>query len=68
MGEIYALLDSNNDNKIDSKRTIASGLNNSRGVTFKDGNLYFAEVDKIWIIKDVENQLDRNLNKLPKKY
>ena len=67
MGEIYALLDSDNDNKIDSKIVLASGLNNSRGVTFKDNNLYFAEVDKIWVIEDIESQLDTNSNKLPEK-
>ena len=58
MGEIYALLDVDNDKKIDSKITLAKGLNNSRGVTFKDGDLYFAEDDKIWVIENVEVQLD----------
>ena len=67
MGEIYALLDVDNDKKIDSKITLAKGLNNSRGVTFKDGDLYFAEVDKIWVIKNVEEQLDLNTYKLPRK-
>jgi glucose/arabinose dehydrogenase len=67
MGEIYALLDSNGDNKIDSKITLASGLYNSRGVTFRNGNLYFAEVDKIWVIENVEEQLDLNLNEFPEK-
>ena len=67
MGEIYALLDSDKDNKIDSKITLASNLNNSRGVTYKDGDLYFDEVDKIWVIKNVEEQLKLNLYKLPKK-
>ena len=67
MGEIYALLDSDNDNKIDSKVTLASGLNNSRGVTFKNGNLYFAEVNKIWVIENIEEQLESNPNGLPEK-
>lgn len=67
MGEIYALYDSDKDNKINTKITIASGLNNSRGVTFKDGNLYFAEVDKIWVIQDVERQLDLNPDRLLEK-
>ena len=67
MGEIYALLDVDNDKKIDSKITLAKGLNNSRGVTFKDGDLYFAEVDKIWVIKNVEEQIDLNTYKLPRK-
>ena len=64
MGEIYALVDNDKDNKIDSKITLASGLNNSRGVTFKDGDLYFAEVDKIWVIENIEEQLDLDPNKL----
>ncbi|MFL2726100.1 MAG: PQQ-dependent sugar dehydrogenase [Gammaproteobacteria bacterium] len=67
MGEIYALVDNDKDNKIDSKITLASGLNNSRGVTFKDGDLYFAEVDKIWVIENIEEQLDLDPNKLPDK-
>ena len=40
------------------KILLASDLNNSRGVALKEGDLYFAEVDKIWIIRDVERLLN----------
>jgi glucose/arabinose dehydrogenase len=66
-GEIYALLDKNNDFVIDANRTIATGLYNSRGVTFKDGDLYFAEVDKVWVIRDIENWLNLNNAGMPSK-
>ena len=66
-GEIYALLDKNNDYVIDANRTIATDLNNSRGVTFKDGDLYFAEVDKVWVIRDIENWLNSNNVGMPSK-
>ena len=46
-GQIYALSDSNSDYVIDSNRIIAKDRFDSRGVTYKDGDLYFAEVDKI---------------------
>ena len=66
-GEIYSLLDSNQDNIIDTRRTVASGLNNSRGVTFKGGDLYFAEVDKVWVIKNIEQWLNSNDQGMPEK-
>jgi glucose/arabinose dehydrogenase len=43
-----------------NKIVIASGLNNSRGVALKNGDLYFSEVDKIWVIKNIEELLDEN--------
>ena len=39
------------------KRVIASGLSNSTGVTYHDGDLYFSEVDKIWKIEDIDTKL-----------
>ena len=57
-GEIYALLDLNNDHVMDRNRIIAKDLFDSRGVTYKDGDLYFAEVDKIWVIRDIEDWLN----------
>ena len=49
-GSIFAI------NKIDPRdiKVLFSDLNNSRGVAFKDGDLYFAEVDKIWIVRNIE--------------
>ena len=39
------------------KSVIASGLSNSTGVTYHDGDLYFSEVDKIWKIEDIDTKL-----------
>ena len=66
-GQIYALSDSNSDFVIDNNRIIANDLFDSRGVTYKDGDLYFAEVDKIWVIRDVENWLNDNNEGMPEK-
>ena len=53
-GKIFALRKSMDYKKPASIKIIASGLNNSRGVALKNGDLYFSEVDKIWIIKNIE--------------
>jgi glucose/arabinose dehydrogenase len=55
-GQIFALKKSQPSVKI----VIASDLNNSRGVALKNGDLYFAEVDKIWLIRDIEDLLHSN--------
>lgn len=49
-GEIYAI------NKINSdiRYKLASDLNNSRGIAINNGHLYFAEVDNIWVIKNID--------------
>ena len=49
-GEIYAI------NKINSdiRYKLASDLNNSRGIAINNGDLYFAEVDNIWVIKNID--------------
>ena len=57
-GQIFALNKENPKQKI----LLASDLNNSRGVALKEGDLYFAEVDKIWIIRDVERLLNSELD------
>ena len=62
-GKIFAI-DKNKPNK---KLVIASGLNNSRGIALKDGDLYFAEVDKIWVIKNINEALGEINKEEPKK-
>ncbi|MCL1142344.1 PQQ-dependent sugar dehydrogenase [Shewanella gaetbuli] len=72
-GNVYALIDTNNDMKADKQLTIASGLNMPSGITFHQGSLYVAEVDKIWRYKDIEaklpeiGQAELVYNKLPNK-
>ena len=65
---IYALIDSNNDNYAEARVLVASGLSNPTGVAFKDGSLFFSEVSKIWMIKNIDNYVETSDYKtLPKK-
>jgi len=59
--KVYALIDEDNDYKIDKKITIAEGLNMPNGVAFHNGDLYVAEVSKIWKYPNIE----ANLNQIP---
>jgi glucose/arabinose dehydrogenase len=54
---IYALHDNNNDGTADMKILIAKDLQNPTGVTVHKNDLYFSEIDKIWIIKNIDNWL-----------
>lgn len=56
--KVYAVLDTNNDYKVDKVVVIASGLFGPNGVAFKDGNLYVAEVNRIIRFDDIENHLN----------
>ena len=55
-GDIYAISKAD----AEKKYVLASGLNNSRGVALKNGDLYFAEVDKIWVFRNVEKSIKNN--------
>lgn len=57
-GNVYALVDKDNDGKADKQYTIAKDLNMPNGVAFRDGSLYIAEVDKVWRIDNIEDHLD----------
>ncbi|MGB0930091.1 MAG: PQQ-dependent sugar dehydrogenase [Chitinophagales bacterium] len=57
-GNVYALVDENNDYQADKIITLAKELNMPNGVAFKDGALYVAEVNKVWRYDDIENNLD----------
>ena len=54
---VMALIDSDNDNYAETKITVASGLSNPTGVALKNGDLYFSEIDKIWIIKNIDEYM-----------
>ena len=62
-GSIYAI--SKKNSKI--RYNLASDLNNSRGIAMNKGDLYFAEVDKIWVIKDIDVVMNFIDEKKPKK-
>ncbi|MDX1478723.1 MAG: sorbosone dehydrogenase family protein, partial [Saprospiraceae bacterium] len=57
-GSIYALRDTDGDFKADERYTLIEDMNLPNGVAFRDGDLYFAEVDKIWVFRDIESRLD----------
>ena len=64
--EVVALIDRNKSGKY-AKLVVADGLENPAGVTVYDGDLYFAEMDTVWIIKDIDSWLDSGSKTLPKK-
>lgn len=57
-GNVQALRDTDGDNKADERYTLARGLNMPNGVAFKDGDLYVAEVSKLWKFENIEANLD----------
>jgi glucose/arabinose dehydrogenase len=56
--KVYAVKDTDGDNKADKKWIIASGLNMPNGVAFKDGDLYVAEVSRILKYPGIESKLN----------
>ena len=56
-GDVYAVLDRDQDQKADEVITIASGLNTPNGVAFRDGALFVAEVNRILRYDDIEMRL-----------
>lgn len=56
-GVVYAVVDSDNDFQADTVYTLISGLRMPNGVAFKDGDLYIAEVNKVWKLENVEEDL-----------
>ena len=58
--KIYALSDKDKDGFAEEKYIIASDLKNPTGVTYHDGDLYFAEIEDIWIIKNIDSWLQSN--------
>ena len=57
-GKVYAVVDENQDYIADKILTIASDLNQPNGVAFLNGDLYVAEVDKIWKYENIEDHLE----------
>lgn len=57
-GKVYALTDSKQAGRADKARVIASGLRLPVGVTFHKGDLYISAVERIVVLRDIENRLD----------
>ncbi|WP_228730271.1 PQQ-dependent sugar dehydrogenase [Shewanella sedimentimangrovi] len=58
-GTIQALVDSNQDGRVDKRYTIAKGLENPSAIAFHDGSLYVALEDRIVRYVDIEQRLRR---------
>ena len=58
VGKVYAIKDTDGDNRAEQVTAIASGLNYPNGVALYKGDLYVAEIDKVLKFADIE----RNLN------
>ena len=63
--EVIALV-KNSDETFD-KVVVANKLENPAGVAFYKGNLYFAEMDTVWVIDDIDSWLDSDSKNLPNK-
>lgn len=66
-GDIFALIDSDNNGEVDEKVLVASNLTFATGISFFDGDLFFSEINKIWKIENISKYFDSNLKKLPEK-
>ncbi len=49
------------------KLVVANGLENPAGVAVYDGDLYFAEMDTVWVIKDIDLWIGSGSKTLPTK-
>ena len=59
-GKVYAVVDHNQDYRVDAVHTLAEGLDMPSGVAFRDGALYVAEVNRILRFDDIESQLNHS--------
>lgn len=57
-GNVYALRDTDGDFRVDKQYTLISGVKMPNGVAFRNGDLYFAEIDKVWVWRDIESRLE----------
>lgn len=62
-GNIYAVRDTDGDFKADETYVIDSGLRSPNGVAIKDGDLYIADVENLWIYRNVESDLQNPVSR-----
>jgi len=61
--KVFAVVDSNQDGKIDRVITIASELRSPNGVAYKNGDLYVAEISRLLRFKNIEKQISNPAEK-----
>ena len=66
-GKIFALVDENKDGYAETKIIVADNLDYPTGVSIHNGDLYFSEIDKIWVVRDIESWVVNKSLNLPKK-
>lgn len=54
-GVVYALEDNDGDSLADKRYVVSSGLNNPNGVTYYNGDLYVAEINRIIKFSDIDH-------------
>nr|WP_319266734.1 PQQ-dependent sugar dehydrogenase [uncultured Draconibacterium sp.] len=57
-GKVYAVIDEDQDYQADQVIVIVDNLNQPNGVAFLNGDLYVAEISKIWKFENIEDHLD----------
>lgn len=57
--DVYAVVDTDGDQRADRVHTIASGLNTPNGVAFRDGALYVAEINRVLRYDGIEASLEK---------
>ena len=64
--EVIALIKTNKNGKYE-KVIVANDLKNPAGVSVFMGDLYFAEMDSVWVIENIDLWLESDHKKLPEK-
>ncbi|WP_319480739.1 sorbosone dehydrogenase family protein [uncultured Draconibacterium sp.] len=57
-GKVYAVIDEDQDYQADQVIVIADNMNQPNGVAFLNGDLYVAEISKIWKFENIEDHLE----------
>ena len=57
-GVVYALEDQNHDGQADKRYVVASGLNSPNGLSYHDGTLYVAEINRIIKFSGIDESYD----------
>lgn len=58
-GNLYALVDADNDYKAEKVITLDTNLQYPSGIAYKDGNLYVGAINEILVYRNIDNQLDQ---------
>ncbi|MCK9537570.1 MAG: PQQ-dependent sugar dehydrogenase [Dokdonella sp.] len=57
-GKVYAITDADGDGRAERVRVIAEGLEQPSGIAFHAGDLYIGAINRILVLRDIENHLD----------